>query len=63
MKFQKNFIFFQFPIAFFRKIGYNILVNSNELNSDEDRARAIEACEPCQMGNQAAISSHFDVLR
>ncbi len=30
---------------------------------DENRARAIESREPCQMGNQAAISGYFDVLR
>ena len=29
---------------------------------DDDRARAIESREPCQMGNQAAISGFFDVL-
>ena len=29
---------------------------------DEDRARAIKSREPCQMGNQAAISGYFDVL-
>ena len=33
------------------------------INGDEDRVRAIETREPCQMGNQAAISGAFDVLR
>ena len=30
---------------------------------DDGRACAIEAFEPCQMGNQAAIRNVFDVLR
>ncbi len=34
----------------------------NENLGDEDRARAIKSREPCQMGNQAAISGYFDVL-
>ena len=34
----------------------------SETVGDDDRARAIENREPCQMGNQAAISGPFDVL-
>lgn len=39
-----------------------LCILENETFGDDDRARAIENREPCQMGNQAAISGAFDVL-
>ena len=39
-----------------------LCISENETFGDDDRARAIENREPCQMGNQAAISGAFDVL-
>ena len=58
---QKNF---KIGIAVFCKIYYN---NQEMLFhcifGDDDRVRATETREPCQMGNQAAISGAFGVLR
>lgn len=45
-------------IAFIR-----LYIKNNGICGDDDRACAIGGREPCQMGNQAAISGFFDVLR
>lgn len=36
---------------------------TKELIGDDGRACAIKTREPCQMGNQAALSGDFNVLR
>ena len=41
---------------------YSIILKVIDFQGDEDRACAIGNREPCQMGNQAAISGPFDVL-